>query len=164
MEQLLEESSQMNSFLQVFVLSVCWTDSLYFQSHPGSSGTKSPSKLHHFYSVGMLPPPPPPPVARPVAILRTSDGTTMASSSPSSTTLSKYSCPSHTTHLLTVTPPLPFSRAWGLIWGTCSKLWKKEGIFKGFSFLLLSCRIFHAQRGRGDYFVVSLGVSFSTWQ
>ncbi|XP_056018501.1 nuclear factor 1 X-type-like isoform X8 [Ostrea edulis] len=55
-------------------------------SHSQSSSTtppmKSPTKLPHFFSPGMLPPPPPPPptVARPVAILRTSDGQTVISS------------------------------------------------------------------------------------
>lgn len=55
-------------------------------SHSQASSTtppmKSPTKLPHFFSPGMLPPPPPPPptVARPVAILRTSDGQTVISS------------------------------------------------------------------------------------
>lgn len=62
-------------------------------SHSQASSTtppmKSPTKLPHFFSPGMLPPPPPPPptVARPVAILRTSDGQTVISSgSPVMTT------------------------------------------------------------------------------
>ncbi|XP_052689680.1 nuclear factor 1 X-type-like isoform X5 [Crassostrea angulata] len=66
-------------------------------SHSQASSTtppmKSPTKLPHFFSPGMLPPPPPPPptVARPVAILRTSDGQTVISSgSPVMTTNSLY--------------------------------------------------------------------------
>ncbi|XP_022314401.2 nuclear factor 1 A-type-like isoform X1 [Crassostrea virginica] len=62
-------------------------------SHSQASSTtppmKSPTKLPHFFSPGMLPPPPPPPptVARPVAILRTSDGQAVISSgSPVMTT------------------------------------------------------------------------------
>ncbi|XP_050402626.1 nuclear factor 1 X-type isoform X2 [Patella vulgata] len=45
------------------------------QASPSSPSMKSPTKLPHFFA-GMLPPPPPPPpnLARPVAIMRTSDG------------------------------------------------------------------------------------------
>ncbi|KAK3091094.1 hypothetical protein FSP39_017063 [Pinctada imbricata] len=51
------------------------------QSGSTSSSMKSPTKLPHFFSPGMLPPPPPPPpnLARPVAILRTSDGNVITS-------------------------------------------------------------------------------------
>lgn len=46
------------------------------QSGHSSPTMKSPNKLPQFFTPGMLPPPPPPPpnLARPVAILRTSDG------------------------------------------------------------------------------------------
>ena len=61
-----------------------------FQSGSSSVAMKSPTKLPHFFSPGMLPPPPPPPpnLARPVAILRTSDGN--ISSANSLPTSSKY--------------------------------------------------------------------------
>ncbi|GAB1607090.1 hypothetical protein Ahia01_000991800, partial [Argonauta hians] len=49
------------------------------QSNPSTPTVKSPTKLPQFFSAGMLPPPPPPPpnLARPVAILKTSDGQTV---------------------------------------------------------------------------------------
>ncbi|KAL3868266.1 hypothetical protein ACJMK2_041095 [Sinanodonta woodiana] len=58
-------------------------------SNPSSPPGKSPSKMPHFYAPGMLPPPPPPPtLARPVALLRTSDGQTVISSNSSTITSS----------------------------------------------------------------------------
>lgn len=57
----------------------------FFQSTPPSPPGKSSSKMTHYYTPGMLPPPPPPPtLARPVAILRTSDGTVISSNSATS--------------------------------------------------------------------------------
>ncbi|KAK7099735.1 nuclear factor 1 C-type-like isoform X3 [Littorina saxatilis] len=46
------------------------------QSGQSSPTMKSPTKLPQFFAPGMLPPPPPPPpnLARPVALIRTSDG------------------------------------------------------------------------------------------
>ena len=42
---------------------------------------KSPPKIPQFYATpGMLPPPPPPPVARPVAIIKTTEGETIVTS------------------------------------------------------------------------------------
>ncbi|WAR24645.1 hypothetical protein MAR_038314 [Mya arenaria] len=53
------------------------------QSTPPSPPGKSPTKMPHYYTPGMLPPPPPPNLARPVAILRTSDGTVISTNSTS---------------------------------------------------------------------------------
>lgn len=60
------------------------------QSNPSTPTVKSPTKLPQFFSPGMLPPPPPPPpnLARPVAILKTSDGQTVVGSNASSVTSS----------------------------------------------------------------------------
>ena len=59
-----------------------YTYKYWLQPNSNTPPMKSPSKLPHFFSPGMLPPPPPPPpnLARPVAILRTSDGQVMSSS------------------------------------------------------------------------------------
>ncbi|OWF34916.1 nuclear factor 1 X-type-like isoform X2 [Mizuhopecten yessoensis] len=59
----------------------------HIHSNSSTPPMKSPTKLPHFFSPGMLPPPPPPPpnLARPVAILRTSDGQ-VVSSAPTSMT------------------------------------------------------------------------------
>lgn len=64
-----------------------------FQSNPSTPTVKSPTKLPQFFSPGMLPPPPPPPpnLARPVAILKTSDGQTVVGSNASSVTSSANS-------------------------------------------------------------------------
>ncbi|XP_076440544.1 uncharacterized protein LOC143279999 isoform X2 [Babylonia areolata] len=53
-----------------------FTDFVTLQSGHTSPTMKSPSKLPQFFTPGMLPPPPPPPpnLARPVAIIRTTDG------------------------------------------------------------------------------------------
>ncbi|XP_071117708.1 nuclear factor 1 B-type-like isoform X3 [Haliotis cracherodii] len=72
------------------------------QSSPSTPPMKSPTKLPQFFAPGMLPPPPPPPpnLARPVAILRTSDGQAVisssspVSSSASSTSISTANSPS----------------------------------------------------------------------
>lgn len=61
------------------------------QSSPPSPNGKGSGKMH-YYTPGMLPPPPPPPtLARPVAILRTSDGTVISSNSSTSMSSSSIS-------------------------------------------------------------------------
>ena len=54
------------------------------QSNSSTPPMKSPTKMPHYYP-GMLPPPPPPPpnLARPVAIMRTSDGQAVVTSGQS---------------------------------------------------------------------------------
>ncbi|GFQ88180.1 uncharacterized protein TNCT_263761 [Trichonephila clavata] len=46
------------------------------------SDVRSPTKMAHFYTSSMLPPPPPAPVARPVAIIQSSDLSSVSPSSP----------------------------------------------------------------------------------
>ncbi|XP_076462627.1 nuclear factor 1 A-type-like isoform X2 [Babylonia areolata] len=69
-----------------FVTLVC-QDAQSSQNQAGHSSPtlKSPTKLQQFFAPGMLPPPPPPPpnLARPVAILKSSDGQSTLVSSAS---------------------------------------------------------------------------------
>ncbi|KAL5021707.1 hypothetical protein ScPMuIL_000862 [Solemya velum] len=68
-----------------FVSLVCQeAQNSHGQSNSPTPRMKSPTKFAHFFP-GMLPPPPPPPpnLARPVAMVRTSDGQTVISSSNS---------------------------------------------------------------------------------
>jgi len=66
--------------LSDFVTLVCQEAHNVQQSNPSPPSLKSPSKIPQFYAQNMLPPPPPAPVARPVAIIRSSDGTTTVAS------------------------------------------------------------------------------------
>ncbi|BFY99276.1 hypothetical protein BsWGS_02316 [Bradybaena similaris] len=79
---------QQNDTLNDFVTLVC-QEAQNSQNHQGQNSPpiRSPNRLPHFFSPGMLPPPPPPPpnLARPVAILQTSDGHTILSSQASTT-------------------------------------------------------------------------------
>ena len=69
------ESAMIISVGDVF-LSSC-----LLQSSPTPS-MKSPTKMPQYFQPNMLPPPPPPPVARPVAIIRTTDGQATVVSTP----------------------------------------------------------------------------------
>ena len=69
------ESAMIISVVDVF-LSSC-----LLQSSPTPS-MKSPTKMPQYFQPNMLPPPPPPPVARPVAIIRTTDGQATVVSTP----------------------------------------------------------------------------------
>lgn len=78
----LEYKSQQNDTFSDFVTLVCQeAQNSHVQSGQASPPMRSPNRLPHFFSPGMLPPPPPPPpnLARPVAILQTSDGHTVIS-------------------------------------------------------------------------------------
>ncbi|XP_041356700.1 nuclear factor 1 X-type-like isoform X2 [Gigantopelta aegis] len=88
-----------NDTFSDFVTLVCQeAQNTHNQSSPSSPPMKSPTKLPHFFAPGMLPPPPPPPpnLARPVAILKNSDGimpisSISGSSTPSTSTISTTS-------------------------------------------------------------------------
>jgi hypothetical protein len=74
----------------IFVISHSEKFLFPFQSNASSPPMKNSAKLPQFYTPGMLPPPPPPPLARPVALIRTSDGQTTIVSSNASSTISEY--------------------------------------------------------------------------
>jgi nuclear factor I len=87
-QQGIKYEGQQNDTLNDFVTLVC-QEAQNSQNHAGQTSppVRSPNRLPHFFSPGMLPPPPPPPpnLARPVAILQTSDGHTILSSQASTT-------------------------------------------------------------------------------
>ncbi|XP_071146142.1 nuclear factor 1 X-type-like isoform X3 [Mytilus edulis] len=78
------------------------------QSNSSTPSMKSPAKMAHYFP-GMLPPPPPPPpnLARPVAIMRTSDGLPVTSGGQSlmSPAPPSSSNSNHTTSTSPDTPP-----------------------------------------------------------
>ncbi|RUS89856.1 hypothetical protein EGW08_002386 [Elysia chlorotica] len=85
----LDYKSQQSDTFSDFVTLVCQeAQNSHNQSGQSSPPMRSPNRLPHFFSPGMLPPPPPPPpnLARPVAILQTSDGHTVISGHAAATT------------------------------------------------------------------------------
>ncbi|GFS18148.1 nuclear factor 1 [Elysia marginata] len=85
----LDYKNQQNDTFSDFVTLVCQeAQNSHNQSGQTSPPIRSPNRLPHFFSPGMLPPPPPPPpnLARPVAILQTSDGHTVISGHSAATT------------------------------------------------------------------------------
>ncbi|XP_013398075.1 nuclear factor 1 A-type isoform X2 [Lingula anatina] len=110
----LKFSQQNSDTLTDFVNLVCQethTAQNQANSSPPQAPLKSPNKLPHFYTPGMLPPPPPPPVARPVAI-RTADGQSSVqpgggtSSTSTSTSLSTITTSFSGTSSTPNTPPI----------------------------------------------------------
>ncbi|XP_060081476.1 nuclear factor 1 X-type-like isoform X2 [Ylistrum balloti] len=82
----------------------------HIHSNSSTPPMKSPTKLPHFFSPGMLPPPPPPPpnLARPVAILRTSDGQVVSSApTPLTSTVSSTSNNSNSSQGISSSPGTP---------------------------------------------------------
>ncbi|CAG5135889.1 unnamed protein product, partial [Candidula unifasciata] len=82
-QQVIKYENQQNDTLNDFVTLVC-QEAQNSQNHSGQNSppVRSPNRLPHFFSPGMLPPPPPPPpssLARPVPLLQISDCHTVLS-------------------------------------------------------------------------------------